>query len=857
MYKANDTRLERTVAVKILPEHLAASPERKARFEREAKAISQLNHPHICTLYDVGEQDGLDYLVMEYIEGETLAERLKRGPLPLDEALEYGIQIADGLVAAHRAGIVHRDLKPGNAMLTKFGIKLLDFGLAKLLAEEIGPATSDAPTRQKDITKEHAIIGTLQYMAPEQLEGKSADARTDIFALGSVLYEMLTGCRAYEGDTQASLISAIMSSEPVPVTALVPLTPAALERLVQRCLAKAPDDRWQTAADLGRVLSWIAEGGFSGDVAPSQRRSGERIVWGAVVVSLLAALSFLALDLSQPPAADAVQRLSMAIPDEVENVSLYARPSISPDGRHVVFHARERSGMKRLWVRSLDSPEGRPLPGTEGASFNSFWSPDSQFVAFFVQDELKKIPLAGGPVQTICNTGPLSAPDWGEGAWSPDGVILFMPREQDVLFRVPASGGVAEPATSFETSRGERGHFYPQFLPDGRRFLYLARGTQENSNGIYLGSLDSDQTELVLSGGLNAVYSRSGHLLAAREGTLLAYAFDAERGRLTADPVPIATGVPMYADLRGQFTVSDSGLLAYSNQPTPMELAWLDRKGKRVRTVGESGTYLDIELSPDGRRLAIERFDPNPGSADIWQLDLARDVYSRLTFDPTWAFLPRWSRDGELLVFVTWNWSGGFSLYQVSRKDTREPELLFDLEANYTPYIDWSHDGRYVAVNRADDVLILPLFGDREPHTFLDSHFKESYGRFSPDGHFFAYVSNETGRDEVYVTTFPEPGSKWIVSTEGGRDPKWRPDGEELFFVSASGLLMAVNVNLSSGFDADVPKELFPVGLTDFPDKSNYAVTADGEQFLVLGRVAGARPRPFTVVLNWQAELPF
>jgi serine/threonine protein kinase len=834
----------------------------KQRFEREARAVSSLNHPHICTLYEFDTQDGTDFLVMEYIEGESLADRLKKGALPLDQALRHAIEIADALDKAHRQGVVHRDLKPGNIMLTKSGAKLLDFGLAKLKGPAAGPEASvlsALPTEEKPLTEKGSILGTFQYMAPEQLEGKDADTRTDIFAFGSVLYEMVTGKRAFEGKSQASLIGAIMNADPAPISAVKPLTPPLVDRVVRQCLAKDPDERWQTAGDLGRELAWIAEGGSREGVAPAravQRRNKERVAWAAAVLALLAALIFLAR-LPRAPAHTTAKKLSITIPEEIRVIS--GSPSVSPDGRHVVFRGWDSSGTTRLWVRSLDSLEGHPLPGTETTSRYPFWSQDNQFIGFISEGKVKKVPLSGGSVQTICETG--NKFDWTflEGAWNREGVILFMPKEYDVLYSVPASGGTPRPATSLDRSRGETGHFYPQFLPDGRRFLYLARGTQEGSNGIYMGSLDSDRVERIISSDSNTVYAPPGYLLFVRDGNVVAQPFDAEQGRLTGEAVPLVTEVRMALGPRGAFSVSDSGLLVFDGRESspPYEIAWLDRNGQQLRTVGEPGHYRDVELSPDGSQLVMERIEEESGTGDIWKLDLSRGLYSRLTSDTSWEFMPRWSPDGERVAFISYDDTRGtYGLYQVLSNGVGSLEMVFDLETEETYLSDWSHDGQHIALNRfGNDLLTLPLFAEREPMAFLDSTFNESGGRFSPDGQFFAYVSDETDRDEVYVTTFPEASSRWRISTEGGGDTKWRPDGKELYYVSTDGQLMAVKVDLDTGFEAGVPERLFPIGAPGGTLRTRYAPAADGQRFLVLIRPEGARPQPFHVILNWTAEL--
>ena len=649
VYRTKDTRLERTVAIKVLPERFSSDAEVRQRFEREAKTISSLSHPHICGLYDVGHQDGTDYLVMEYLEGGTLTERLARGPLPTEQVLRYGIQMTDALDKAHRQGIVHRDLKPSNIMLTKSGVKLVDFGLAKLKAA--GPVAFSAvtalPTEAANLTAEGTLLGTLQYMAPEQLEGKEAGARTDIFALGAVLYEMATGKNAFSGTSQASLISAIMTSEPVPISSVQPMTPPALDRVVKTCLAKDPEDRWQSAHDVTLELKWIAEGGLRvGLPAPmaASRKSRERLLWTALAILALAALlPWVILDRKVTRADAAVTRFAVLPPDNASFLGGDFDPvTISPDGRRLALLATS-GGRRRIWIRALESLTAEPLPGTEGASY-PFWSPDSRFIGFFANGKLKKIEASGGSVQALCD-----APDGRGGAWNRDGVILFAPRPiGESLYRVSSSGGAPVPATRLEPSRQESAHRWPCFLPDGRHFLYLASiSTRHARNGIYVGSLDSKETTLLISADSNVAYSPAVHLLFVRDQTLMAQRFDAKRQRLAGEVVPV---VERMSQSRGSshspFSVSENGVLAYWTGDTKKELVWFDQVGRRLGSLGSAGDVPNFSFSPDEKRVALARTDARSGASDIWVVEVSRGVSSRLTLDRLEENFPIWSPDG-------------------------------------------------------------------------------------------------------------------------------------------------------------------------------------------------------------------
>jgi len=702
VYRARDTRLDRTVAIKLLPPRVAHDPERRARFEREAKTISSLNHPHICTLFDVGEEQGSHYLVMELLEGESLADRLQRGPLPLDQVVKYGAQVADALDCAHKQGIVHRDLKPGNVVLTRSGAKLLDFGLARSTAEaSMLPGPEDQATEAKPLTAAGTVLGTYQYMAPEQLAGAEAGPRTDIFALGTVLYEMATGRRAFEGKSKTSLVAAILSAQPAPISSLQADVPQALDHVVRKCLEKEPDDRWQSAHDVASELRWIAETGSQAGgpaTVTVRRRARERLAWALAGVGVIVSLAIVAWALTlargtRTAADPAVIRFLVFPPPGTQIAPGPAAPqaAVSPDGRLLTFAASAEDGTRRLWVRPLDALEARLLPGSEGADL-PFWSPDGRFIGFFADGKLKTIAAAVGPPEVLCD-----APYAQGGAWSPSGIILFAAQRHGALMRVPATGGDPVPATTLDSSRQEIAHWFPQFLPDGRRFLYLVRARQESHQGLYASSLDSRETVRVLNTTVRAGYA-GGHLLFVRAGTLLAQPFEAKELKLTGEAVPIAERMA-YNPVHGRtnFSVSASGVLVYREGgvggTTPTELVWFDRAGKRLGSVGDKLLHIELAISPDGRRLAVARRDTR-GGADIWLHDLSRGTSSRLTTDAALHYSPLWSPDGSRIVFSSER-NGRYDLYQRAASGAGEEELLVR-SGDDKVATDWSGDGRFI-----------------------------------------------------------------------------------------------------------------------------------------------------------------
>jgi Tol biopolymer transport system component len=860
VYRARDTRLERTVAIKILPVALAVDPQFRERFEREAKSISALTHPNICTLYDVGRDRDIAFLVLEYLEGETLAARLSKGALTLPDALRIAIEIAGALDTAHRHGIVHRDLKPGNVMLTKGGAKLLDFGLAKLRPAGVvsGATPTTPPTATTPLTAQGTILGTFQYMAPEQIEGREADERTDIFAFGTVVYEMLTGKKAFEGKSQASLIGAILHLDPPPMSALQPLMPPALDRVVNTCLAKDPDQRWQSAHDLTSELTWIAEGGPQGGM-PSLvvgRPRRDRLGWMVAAVLLLVALALAAtvyVQLERGPGEVRVHKLSVLPP---ENAMLMAgqAPIVSADGRLLAFVALDASGRSLLYVRPLDALVAQPLAGTDGATL-PFWSPDSRFIGFFAGGKLKTIAVTGRQPYTLA-----AATNGRGGAWNRDGVIIFSPSPPDPLYRVSATGGHATPLASIDLARGEGPpRWMPSFLPDGRHYLYLA--PSRTGNELRVGSLDSKESKRLLDTHANAVYTPPGYLLFWREATLMAQRFDAAQLELAGDPIPIAEQVGFDAlTFQASFSVSDTGVLAFhSGTAGKTQFTWFDRSGKPLGVAGLPGDQGDLQLSPDDTRVAFHHVDAQTGAVNIWIMELAPGTISRFTFDQTIDFTPIWSPKGDRIVFASLR-DGPPNLYQkVSSRPGNEEALL----KSFLPKLptDWSLDGRFIVYGVIDpttrwDLWVLPLTGDRQPFPFLRTDFDERQGSFSPNGRWLAYMSNESGRNEVYVRPFPPGAGEWQASTAGGDQPRWRRDGKMLFYLAADRKLMAVDVKTDAPtFESGVPKVLFQtrVGGKDSPG-DDYAVTVDG-RFLLNSLVAEAAHSPITVILNWQAAL--
>jgi eukaryotic-like serine/threonine-protein kinase len=859
VYKAKDTRLERTVAVKVLPAILSASEEIRQRFDREAKTISQFSHPHICNLYDVGRQDGIDYLVMEYLEGETLALRLAKGPLPLEQTLRFGIQIADALDRAHRQGIVHRDLKPGNVMLAKGGVKLLDFGLAKeMSAVPAGGGDTAVPTRvSENLTEKGTVLGTFQYMSPEQLEGREADARTDIFALGAVLYEMAAGRKAFAGATQASLISAILRDEPQPISQISPMTPPALDRVVRTCLAKDPEERWQSAGDVGKELKWIAEGSAAGVAAPqavtSRRRSRERLAW-AIAALAIAAAAWLGVSRGRTaaPAARGL-RATVLLPEKL----ILHNAVISPDGNRFVFSGRDVSGKVQLWARPLDASTSTPISGTENGVL-PFWSPDGRSIGFFADGKLKRIEIAGGSPLVLCDA------DGVGGAWAPNGEILFSGPAGPIQ-RVAASGGPPANVTKLDTARGETAHRYPFFLPDGKHFLFLAMNIagadQHPANRLWVGSLNGDSPKPLMVTKYNAEYSQ-GHLLFVQGGNyggnLVAQPFDPARFETSGTPMTLAEQIRPYGDYAGfaDYSVSAEGTLLMDTAPLQRRLQWFDRRGSKTGDLADPSSLFDFALSPDASRVAEAIFDPGTQTMQVWICDAARGVRTRLTAPPGNHLFTVWSPDGSRIAYQS-DFKHQADIVVRATDGSGGEEMLTDEDGQRFP-TDWSRDGwilhldREATGSRRMQLAAIPASPPRKPIVVVPRSLKD-FGvsaRFSPDGRWVAYDQDESGRSEVYVVSFPEGRGRVQISTNGGLSPKWTRGGKEIVYQDFDEKVVAVEVDTSQGVRAGTPKPLFQV-----PEGANlgWEVTADGERFLVSVPVVKSTSRFLDLVVNWPA----
>jgi len=862
VYRARDTRLERTIALKVMPADIAADPQFRARFDREAKSISQLSHPHVCALYDIGEAEGTAFLVMELLQGETLADRLKRGALPLDETLKIAIDIADALAAAHRQGIVHRDLKPANIMLTKSGAKLLDFGLAK----PCRPVVSLAGTSSQDtaatthVTGVGAIVGTPHYMSPEQIEGAEADARSDIWALGVITYEAVTGRRPFEGTSAASILGAILRDEPQTLSKIQPLVSPSLNDILSQCLVKDRESRWQSARDLMSALKWASAPPVLHDTSASRWPA-----WLLLAAAMLAAVAALIFG---------TRRESSTVPQPVQFAVLppdggtfsgdgiagsnFPTPqfAVAPDGRRLALIATRDDGRPRIWLRPRESIISRELPGTEGAA-HPFWSPDGKYIGFFAGAKLKTILADGGPVQVLCD-----AVNPRGGTWNKDGVIVFAAGFGDGLQWISAAGGHASVATEVDAAQQEISHRWPQFLPDGRHFLYLSLNAKLGRAGIYVAELYSKEKVRVLDTDFHAEYSDAGYLLFVREGGLLAQRFDPDTFKVSGDALPIADRVGSGAQTgESPFSVSRSALVYAGNIDPPVtRLTWTDRSGGAPVAIGSEGRIESPDLSVDDKRVVVHRTDPVAG-LDIWVMDGARPgTPSRFTFDPAVDFAPTWSPDGRTIAFSS-NRTGTFGVYARQVGEGGDDPLLVTT-SNGLFLNCWSSDGRVIMFTMAApkngfDLWMLSV-ADRKATPVLNSLANETQGQLSVDSRWLAYTSDETGIPEVYVQPFPPTGAKWQVSIGGGSDPRWRRDGRELFYITLDGKLTAAQAAGSTSFEVAARQVLFQTrrptarGAILF---SNYKPSADGQRFLVNTIVNDATPIPIFMNVDWSAGL--
>ena len=877
VYKARDTRLDRTVAIKVLPEHVAADPDLKQRFEREARTVAALNHPHICTLHDIGSQDGVDFLVMEYLDGETLAQRLEKGALPLDQALQIAIEIADALDKAHRQGIVHRDLKPGNIMLTKSGAKLLDFGLAKLKQAGAVPADfSASPTQSAGLTAIGTILGTLQHMAPEQLAGEEADVRSDVFALGTVIYEMVSGRKAFEGKSQATLAGAILHVDPPSLSSLQPMTSPTLDHLVKTCLAKEPDDRCQTAGEVGRQLKWIVEGGSESSVAASIATAPQPANWGRAVLFMAAVAAIVVIAgtagwFLKPSPPRHVGRFVVLTPP---GGGLFLSPlspevAISPDGTRIVY----ASGLgprstRQLYLRHVDQLDAVPLRGTEGANY-PFFSADGESIGFKDgNNDLKRVPVLGGPAATITPIGGVTR----GVSWGPDDTIVFSSETSNGLRRVPSVGGDPEVLTTTDREGSETIHAWPDVLPNNKGVLFTAWSGSSESSRIAVVSLETKNVTYLLTGGSSPRYSPTGHLVYAEGGTLWAVGFDPDQLELTSrNPVPVVENVNTKDLGAADFGIANSGSLVYvsgsGRAGIQRRLVWVDREGREDPLALDPGGYRLARVSPDGTRVAVAMSGPE--GTEVWTSDVARGTRSILTPEPGIDERPLWTPDGERVVFRSiLEGTEALSWKAADGSDAVEPLLTVEDARrirSFTPY-DWSPDGNelifeYISPT-SRDIGVLSMEGERPWQPLLNSAANENAPALSPDGRWLAYRSDETGQSEVYVDQFPDLGNKEQISTGGGQDPVWSSDGSELFFLDAEGgsRMMVVPIDTEPTLTAGTATVLFEGNYYHALPRRLYDVAPDG-RFLMIKPPDGAAEDTasvsgqIVVVEGWFEEL--
>jgi serine/threonine protein kinase len=862
VYRARDTRLGRDVAMKILPRLFTSDPDRLARFEREARVLASLNHPHIGAIYGLEDADGVRALVLELVNGETLADRIARGPIPLNEMLTIARQMADALEAAHEKGIIHRDLKPANIKITPDGgVKVLDFGLAKAASCDAAPADlTQSPAMTVGGTREGVILGTAAYMSPEQARGKPVDKRADIWAFGCVLYEMLTGRPAFKGESISDVLAKVIEREP-DWTALPASTPPRLRELLRRCLRKDLKTRLQSIGDTRVQIEELISGATEETATTvatqprAQRSARFALIVAALSLVITAALAVPAtLYLRRVVPEPFPTRFEIPTPPTSDPVSF----ALSADGRQLAFVATSE-GASRLWVRPLDQVTAQPLAGTEGASY-PFWAPDGRAIGFFADGKLKRIDLGSGGPQVLAD-----ASSGRGGTWNRDGVLVFAPTPGGVMMRVMATGGT--PVAVTRLAPGQAGHRWPQFLPDGRHFLFFA-GRQPDQ-GVYVGTLDGGEPTRVLAADTAAVYAPPGALLWVHQGVLVAQRFDPAREVVNGEPIPVAQAVGLDDGVfRGAFAVSATGVLAHrAGRGERRQLGWVDRAGVAQGTVGppDEDGLSSPELAPDGRRVAVYR--TVQGNTDVWLIDIGRDVPSRLTFDASIEASPLWSPNGRRVVFASLR-NGAFDLFEKAASGAGDEQPLLVTGEPKTP-MAWSSNGQFLLYGMQHpktgaDLWALSLAGDRKPFPVVQTPVDEMAGQFSPDARWVAYESNESRLVQIYVRPFPGPGSPRQMSTAGGRQPRWRPDGKELFYVAADARLMAVPIGVGADpqtLEVGAPVPLFRTRLASGANilvgpqsKPQYAVASDG-RFLMNMAVEGATAPPITVVLNWDAAL--
>jgi eukaryotic-like serine/threonine-protein kinase len=853
VYRATDTALGRDVALKLLGARLHSDATLRRRLELEARAASSLNHPNIVTVHEIGQADGFDFVVSELVDGETLRSRIVRGPSTLAELIDVGTQVAAALAAAHAAGIVHRDIKPENVMIRRDGlVKVVDFGLAKSAARD---DAKEKLSTHEALTQAGAVAGTSCYMSPEQALGETIDHRSDLFALGIVLYETITARRPFTGPTDAAMYEALVHTSPLPPTALRPGLPEAVDAVIGRALEKDRDLRYQSAkdlaADLKRLQRPLSGSPLAAAPAAGSRRTRRR-AWIAAAVLLLAAAAVAVIALRPGAEARSAVRFTIGPPPRADfTLTGTAIPAvtlaISPDGRRVIFLAGEANTRGQLWVRTLDSLDAVPLDGTDGATF-PFWSADGASIGFFARNGLHVKNVAGGAVRTVV----AAAPGARGGTWNRDGVILFGTAEGPV-FRVSAGGGTPSPVTALDEAGGESWHRFPQFLPDGDHFLYLARAGDTRT--LVVGSL-SGTKQRVIETAVRGTYAPPGYLLTIEDDVLMARPFDTRRLAVTGEPTAIAPYVATSSANDASFAVSATGVLVYAGRaPAASQPTWFDRAGRVLGTTGIPSQYLSLRLSPDEKTVAVSRAAPGERAPDIWLLDVERNAESRFTSNKWLDVTPVWAPDGRTILFAS-SRTGRYRIYQRAAHGGPEEQLFFKSEESVLPE-DWSGDGKFVVYGETGSIGLLDVPATRAA-TLVTSRFRNYEARISPDGHWIAYTSDETGRPEVYVRAFPAGGATVLVSTGGGSEPAWRRDGREIFFVAPGGTLMSVDITVSNGVIApSTPRRLFqaqmPAALQR--DGARYAVTGDGQRFLVNVLTAKESSHAMTVVVDWPRDL--